>query len=814
MPTTTNTPTWTADDLGITSQIFLELLTDGIVEEGETIVMSRKTAPREDGKRSGFLPSRWPRSATSKKDHVSIGLQRETTDGPGQGGGQSSKLVNWTGMWALVLDDVLEKVPAPKNVCPTVIIETKPGSQQWWFVFELPVRDREMAEKLVQAAIDAGLSDPGMSNVIRWARLPGSQPAGKQFKARVVHWEPGLLFTPETVIEALGLTLPKWDYWDAHSDFDISEMGGRIDDPVLAFMEQQGMVEGMSGRDWVVIECPHAEEHTDQNERAAYYTPLRENGGGVFKCHHGHGGHPPTQAQFIEHLSKAGAPKATTDALTLKSVKDLTELADFLNLPTSRDNVTSNRDAAPVAPREMGQFVMNVDPDPDAERLDDWIYLMAGQGGFVHKNAPDNVVSIRSFDLAMHRLGYDVSEVKDKNTKKTEEKITFVSPSKRYMEQKLPVYYDVMYMPHIDDDLVEYKGMEYYNSFRPETVPVPVEGDAGALCEAHIRKILPAGADTVIQWMAYVVQNPGKKVEWCLLLLGAEGDGKNAISMMVTAAIGRENAKTVSPDLLKEGFTDWANGRMFTVLNEIMIPGERRASIMNKLKPFISDVADVSCSRKGRVGLNFHNVTSYMALTNHLDAVAPTEKDRRWGVYKTVTFDMTRQEIDAFVPRAHFDALYDVIYNRGGELRRWLLDVDLTGFDHRMAPLSEDKEAMIAATRSNAWMDVDEALMNGGTGVYGDVLIVSHLRELIAEQTKSRPPSSMQIARILEDMKWRKADARDGRMRHGGKVEVVWYKPGPDISGDIEVLRRALDWRQCQRAGAKLDVDAKLAGTS
>jgi hypothetical protein len=111
----------------------------------------------------------------------------------------------WTGAIGFVLDDigevkngVLIKTPP---VEPTAIIETKPGSFQWVYLFKEIERDPLTIETIQRSAIASGMCDPGAGNITRITRLPGSMPAGKVHQARLVWTDWTRRFNAAAIIE-------------------------------------------------------------------------------------------------------------------------------------------------------------------------------------------------------------------------------------------------------------------------------------------------------------------------------------------------------------------------------------------------------------------------------------------------------------------------------------------------------------------------------------------------------------------------------------------------------------------------------------
>jgi len=111
----------------------------------------------------------------------------------------------WTGTIGVVLDDigetkngVLMKEPPVK---PTAIIETKPGSCQWIYLFNGIERDPDVVDTIQRSAIAGEMCDPKAGSITRITRLPGSLPERKEHKARIVWADWSRRFDPRTIIE-------------------------------------------------------------------------------------------------------------------------------------------------------------------------------------------------------------------------------------------------------------------------------------------------------------------------------------------------------------------------------------------------------------------------------------------------------------------------------------------------------------------------------------------------------------------------------------------------------------------------------------
>lgn len=116
------------------------------------------------------------------------------------------------GLAVIVLDDVGVKVTDMdrlKGLSPTYVIETSPNNFQYGYILEEPLADKKVAHALVQAIIEAGLSDPGARGINRLARLPNGV-NGKYapaFDCCLVGWNPERRYSVEQVVSGLGLDI-------------------------------------------------------------------------------------------------------------------------------------------------------------------------------------------------------------------------------------------------------------------------------------------------------------------------------------------------------------------------------------------------------------------------------------------------------------------------------------------------------------------------------------------------------------------------------------------------------------------------------
>lgn len=432
----------------------------------------------------------------------------------------------------------------------------------------------------------------------------------------------------------------------------------------------------------------------------------------------------------------------------------------------------------------------------DVDELREWAYL-SGDDVFCNVHTGE-MMKPRPFDRTMK----NVTPMVEVENSKGETKNIKVSPSECLIDYcDGLVCSSTMYRPDIADMFAWVDGILHLNSFLPSSVP---DADpawqnhpAWRVARDHIENIIPDGAKIIVQWLAHNVQFPGRKILWAPIIVGEQGDGKTTVAKIIQMALGRKNVSPVGPEALFSDFNGWAEGKCVRILEELHMPGSNKASVVEKLKtPITNDTVDVV--RKGRDGADVANVTNYIGLTNHINALQIPEGDRRWGVWRTRFKD--RDQVLREMNKEYWHKVHEAIGRHPEVLRGWLLSIDLSDFDPKAAPeMTAAKKEMVSAGRTGAEAAVLAAIDLGGQGIADDVLVTDMLSAAVKE-IEGRAPSTSSLPIILKKFGWVKAmqtddngDEKPMRLKWRDKNRHVYFKPGAWSEGlDVDDMRRVL----------------------
>lgn len=207
------------------------------------------------------------------------------------------------------------------------------------------------------------------------------------------------------------------------------------------------------------------------------------------------------------------------------------------------------------------------------------------------------------------------------------------------------------------------------------------EGDVSTLLD-HISFLFPDPyeQETVLNFLAYVVQNEGSKISYALIIIGKQGTGKSFIGEMMRLVLGSHNVACVETNELKSEFNSWMAGTSLVIIEELMAVGKK--DIANKLKPLITQPS-VRINEKNEKRYEIENCANFIIFTNHHDPINLESDDRRYCVLDSPA-----------EPRGddYYKNLWNWMENNLGIILHHLKTKDMSNFNPKShAPVTEAK---------------------------------------------------------------------------------------------------------------------------
>ena len=429
------------------------------------------------------------------------------------------------------------------------------------------------------------------------------------------------------------------------------------------------------------------------------------------------------------------------------------------------------------------------DGDGSIERpewLKDWVFCQA-------TNTYERISVRHSIKREAFRTTYDSEpEVVAAET----DAVTFAR-----LHCKMPVVAALMFWPG-EPSFFEMNGMQYLNTYvaSGQEPCETLEGDEDGqgvvdLFMAHVRNLIPSEREQriLLNFMAYVYRNPGKRVRWAVLIHGIEGAGKTFFFNIMQRLLGH-NAKSVSTTAINSDFTGWAAGAVLINVDEIRIAGTNKYAILDKMKPMITDDT-ITVIFKNENERPIPNFASYMMSTNHADAIPVGDNDRRYCVISTRYTrkeDLYEQLGGPEAVAAYFERLFSECQRRVDALGRMLLDweIDADFNPEGRAPETDGLLAMRSLNVSEERDDLETLLEKHACKVIGpDIIDVTELRKL-ALIDGDDVPKGRALGHILSDMGYTQIPNRKLKLRDRSN-HYVWFRKGRIAPQEaVEVVRQ------------------------
>lgn len=253
-----------------------------------------------------------------------------------------------------------------------------------------------------------------------------------------------------------------------------------------------------------------------------------------------------------------------------------------------------------------------------------WYYVY-GENSFIHADTR-RILSKESFDaFYMNLMGLLVGF--------TSSGTPIMSASTAALTVwDLPKVFGTMYRPG-DDQILHVDGVTYANIFRMPTIPD--DGYRGSFGVDLLYRLLddlypdPKHQDLILDFMAHCYRFPATKLQYALLLKGANQEGKTLLFMLLRRLLGADNCATVLSSQLKKEFNDYMEAKLVCCIEEIKLNGREGADALNNLKaPISNDYVPVE--GKGTKVKTIENYANWFVFTNFEDAVPIEDNDSRW----------------------------------------------------------------------------------------------------------------------------------------------------------------------------------------
>lgn len=374
------------------------------------------------------------------------------------------------------------------------------------------------------------------------------------------------------------------------------------------------------------------------------------------------------------------------------------------------------------------------------------------------------------------------------------------------------------YEPGQDDVFYNDEGV-FANIYRPFEIEfdpkkkLPRDVKNVERVKRHVAHLLEHEHDQrlLLDWLSWVVQNPGKHVNYAILLQGVEGDGKSFFAEMMRAVMGPSNVTMLNAHIFESDFTDWSVGQCLACVEEVrIIKAQNKYEVINRIKPNITNNI-LEVHPKGKPIYNAKNTTSYLMFSNFKDALPLDDDGRRFCVLFSRW--QRKVKIDAFKTAnpSYYEKLYAAIEESPGAIRHWLLHHEQSDSFNAMgdAPWTAAKAFMIKQSKPE-FIQVLNEIIDEEDCLFADenLVDVTNLAETFAARGVDFPHS-----KAIASMMQRDGYEDLGRVKLDGGARATFWSKSPEMfrtsrSGDWFTDTIAI--REYRRRRAKMLEDDDL----
>lgn len=415
---------------------------------------------------------------------------------------------------------------------------------------------------------------------------------------------------------------------------------------------------------------------------------------------------------------------------------------------------------------------------------EEWVYDTSDDKFFATKKKI--ITSKQGFDAMFDRFALTKKDALDG---KTQGSTTASDLALRVF--KIPVVQGRRYEPgrdpifHTDEGMFANTYSEVGIPEKPE-VQIPRDRKNVERVKHHIEHLLEDETEQrlFLDWISWVVQNPGRHVNYSILLQGVEGDGKSFWAELMREVMGPYNVNMLNAHIFESDFTDWAHGQCLSCVEEVrIVKANNKYEVINRIKPFITNKWVEIHPKGGRV-FNTRNTTSYLLFSNFKDALPLDDDGRRFLVLFSRW--QRKAQLGVFVNENphYYEKLYAAIEESPGAIRQWLLDHEQHPDFNPMgnAPGTAARSFMVKQAKPEFIQLLDEIILEDETLCACDCLVnVTDLPEAIAAHGGDFPHVKAMSA-MLQRSGWEEV----GKVRLGDGTRPTFYSKTPEMFRSLD----------------------------
>lgn len=259
----------------------------------------------------------------------------------------------------------------------------------------------------------------------------------------------------------------------------------------------------------------------------------------------------------------------------------------------------------------------------------------------------------------------------------------------------------------------------------------------------HMHYLVPDAwqREFFIARLGWMVQRPERRCPISILHVAtAHGTGRGWVSQLMERVLGSWNcARTRMKTLCDNQYHDYLYHTLLCTIDEVR-ENDKRYEVNDKIRDVLTEPRfEVNRKYGGKKTIDIF--TNILFFTNHFDALALPEEDRRIAVLGGPEFAASEE---------HYASLYSALNDSDfiAQVFWYLMGVDLSRFNWQRAPETKERQLMIESNRSDVETTLIEILENPPAPAMTYRQIVN---AILAEAGTDVEINQKHVTRILKD---------------------------------------------------------------
>ncbi len=203
------------------------------------------------------------------------------------------------------------------------------------------------------------------------------------------------------------------------------------------------------------------------------------------------------------------------------------------------------------------------------------------------------------------------------------------------MNPPIPHVYGSKYTPNAENNRFIHRpnGDLMLNKYSAKIHPlIPRDPLVEAMITDHLTNLAggPKNLIILLDYISTLVQFPGKKMYWTIMMQSVEGAGKGLLGKLIQGVIGTNNVNYPKQSDIESNFSSWAECQL-AIISEIQVSGKVRKQFTDALKSWITE-SRICMELKNKDAITIDNYMNFILYTNFKYALNIETTERRYCI--------------------------------------------------------------------------------------------------------------------------------------------------------------------------------------